>query len=69
MEEAIKQGKGEIDELSVLPLWERARVQTDSGAIDTLGPKEIAKAFEGKETDKREQHQELWREKDRGLHR
>ncbi len=32
------------------PGWERIRVQIDSGAIDSEGPKEIAKAFEMKET-------------------
>ncbi len=30
--------------------WERIRVQIDSGAIDTVGPNEIAEAFEMKET-------------------
>lgn len=29
---------------------QRSRIQTDSGAIDTVGPQEIAKAFETKET-------------------
>ncbi len=29
---------------------ERIRVHIDSGGIDAVGPKEIAKAFEGKET-------------------
>jgi hypothetical protein len=32
------------------PGWERTRVQTDSGAMDTVGPKEIAKSFETTET-------------------
>ncbi len=31
-------------------LCERIRVQIDSGTIDTVGPKEIAKAFEMKES-------------------
>ncbi len=30
--------------------WDRIRVQLDSGAIDTVSPKEIAKGFEMKET-------------------
>ena len=47
----IKKGKGEVNEVRVLPGWERVRVQIDSGAIDTVGPKEIAKAFEMKETE------------------
>ena len=29
--------------------WEKVRVQVDSGAIDTVGSKEIAKAFKMKE--------------------
>ncbi len=33
------------------PGWERVGVQIDSGAIDTVGPKEIANAFEMKETE------------------
>ncbi len=32
------------------PGWARIRVPIDSGAIATVGPKEIAKAFEMKET-------------------
>ncbi len=31
-----------------MPGWERVRVQIDSGAIDAVGPKEIAKALEMK---------------------
>jgi hypothetical protein len=30
--------------------WERIRVPIDAGAAETVGPKEIAKAFEMKET-------------------
>ncbi len=48
---AIKKGKGEANEVSVFPEWERARVQIDSGAIDAVGPKEIAKAFAMQETE------------------
>ncbi len=29
--------------------WEKALVQVDSGAIETVGPKEVAKAFTMKE--------------------
>ncbi len=41
---------GEVSEVRETPGWERIRVQIDSGAIDTVCPKEIAKAFEMKET-------------------
>ena len=34
------------------PGWERIAVQIDSGAIDAVGPKEIASAFGMKETPK-----------------
>ena len=47
----IKKGKGEVNEVRVLPGSEREREQIDSGAIDAVGPKEIAKAFEMKETE------------------
>ena len=40
----------EVNEVMETPGWEGIRVQIDSGAIDTVGPKEIAKAFEMKET-------------------
>ncbi len=33
-----------------MPGWERIRVQIDSGAIGTVGPRAIARAFETKET-------------------
>ena len=42
--------RGEVNKVRETPGWERIRVQIDSGAIDTVGPKEIAKAFEMKET-------------------
>jgi hypothetical protein len=42
--------KGEVNEIRPTPVWEKIRVQIDSGAIDTVGPKEIARAFEMKET-------------------
>ncbi len=34
-----------------MPGWERVRFQIDSGATDAVGPKEIARAFEMKETE------------------
>ena len=43
-------GRGEVSEVRGAPGWAIIRVQIDSGAIDTVGPKEIAKAFEMKET-------------------
>jgi hypothetical protein len=52
---AIKKVKGKVNEVRELPEWERARAQIDSGASDAVGPKEIAKeiakAFEMKETE------------------
>ncbi len=42
--------RGEVNEVRETPGWEMISVQIDSGAIDTVGPKEIAKAFEMKET-------------------
>ncbi len=38
--------RGEINEVRETPEWESIRVQIDLGALDTVGPKEIAKAFE-----------------------
>ena len=51
VERVIKKTKGEVNEVRATPGWERVRVQIDSGAIDTVGPKEIARAFEMKETE------------------
>jgi hypothetical protein len=42
--------KGKVNEIRATPGWQRVRVQIDSGAIDTVGPKEIAQAFKMKET-------------------
>ncbi len=42
--------KGEVYEARETPGWERIRIKSDSGSIDTVGPKEIAKALEMKET-------------------
>ena len=49
MERVVKGLGGEVNE--VTPGWERVRVQIDSGAIDTVGPKEIAGAFKMRETE------------------
>ena len=43
--------KGEVNEVRATPGWERVRIQIDSGAIDTVGPKEIAGAFKMRETE------------------
>ncbi len=51
MERVVPKAKGEVSEARATPGWERARVQIDSGAIDAVGPKEIAKALEIKETE------------------
>ena len=48
VERVTKNLKGEVNE--VTPGWERDRVQIDSGAIDTVAPKDVARAFEMKET-------------------
>ena len=45
-----KSSGGEVNEIRTTPGWERVRVQIDSGAIDTVGPKGIARAFDMKET-------------------
>jgi hypothetical protein len=50
IERAVLGSKGEVNEVRATPGWEKIRVQIDSGAIDTVGPKEIARAFEMKET-------------------
>ena len=36
---------GEVNEVRGAPGWERVRVPIDSGAIDTMGPTEVAKAL------------------------
>ncbi len=51
VERVIQKAKGKVNEVKVTPGWERVRVRIDSGAIDTVGPKEIARAFEMKETE------------------
>ncbi len=42
--------EGEVSETRVPPGWERVRAQDDSEAVDAVGPEEIAKAAEGKDT-------------------
>ncbi len=51
MERVTNETQGEANEVRATPGWERVRVQIDSGAIDAVGPKEIAKAFETEETE------------------
>ena len=43
VERVIQKAKGEVNEVRATPGWERVRVQIDSGAIDTVGPKEMAR--------------------------
>jgi hypothetical protein len=43
-------GIGEVSAVSEISGWEKVRVQIDSGAIDTVGPRGVAKAFAMKET-------------------
>ncbi len=42
VERVIQKTKGEVNEARATPGWERVRIQIDSGAIDTVGPKDIA---------------------------
>ncbi len=51
MERIVKKTNEKGYEVRATPGWERVRVQIASGAIDAVGPKEIAKAFEMKETE------------------
>ncbi len=51
MERVIKTTKGEVNEVRATPGWEGPRARIDAVAIETVGPKEIAKAFEMKETE------------------
>ena len=37
--------KNQINVVNKENKWERIRIQVDSGAIDTVGPKDVAKAF------------------------
>ncbi len=50
MERDKRSNRGEVNEVRETPGWESLRVQIDSGARDTVGPKAIAKAFEMKGT-------------------
>ncbi len=50
VERDVRIDGGEVSEPRQTPGWERIRVQIDWGAIDTVGPEEIAKASEVKET-------------------
>ena len=47
----IQKAKGEVNEVRATPGWERVRIQVDSGAIDTVGPKDIAGVFKMRETE------------------
>ncbi len=51
VQKAIQKTKGEINEFRATGVWERVRVRIDSGAIETVGPKEIVGAFKMKETE------------------
>ncbi len=51
MEKTIQKTKGEVNEVRASPGWERLRIRVDSGAIDTVGPKEITGAFKMWETE------------------
>ncbi len=49
-ERDLRINRAEVHEVRETPGWERIRFQTGSGATDTVGPKEIARAFELKDT-------------------
>ena len=51
IERNFQKAKGEVNEVRATPGWKRVRIQVDSGAIDTVGPKDIAGAFKMKETE------------------
>ena len=51
VEKASKDKKGEVNEVTATPGWERVRIKFDSGAIDTVGPKSMAGAFKMRETE------------------
>ncbi len=50
VERVASPNRGEVSEARETPRWERIRGQVNSVAIDTVGPKEIARAFGMKET-------------------
>ncbi len=52
VERAAQKATGDVSEVRATPVWERVRVQIDSGAIDTVGPEEIARPCEMIETQK-----------------
>ncbi len=49
MERDTRINRGEVNEVRETPGSENVRVQVDSGTIDTVGSREIARAFEMKE--------------------
>ncbi len=51
VERVIQTTKREVNEVRATPGWERVRIQVDSGAIDTVGPRDIAEAFKMRETE------------------
>ena len=51
MEKDTKDKKGEVNEVRATPGWEKIRIQADSGAIDSVGPKSMAGAFKMRETE------------------
>ncbi len=50
MEIVAKGLKGEVNEIRATPGRERVRTRIDSGAVDAVGPAEVAKAFNVRET-------------------
>ncbi len=51
MERVIQKTREEFNEVRAKPGWETVRIQIDSGAIDTVGSKEIAGALKMRETE------------------
>ncbi len=50
-EKAARDKKREVNEVRATPGWERIRIQVDSGAVDTVGPKGRAGALKMRKTD------------------
>ncbi len=50
MEKDTRIDRGGINEARETLGWEMIRVQVDSAAVDAVGPKEVVRAFEMKET-------------------
>ncbi len=50
VERDVRITRGEVYQVRDTPGWDKIRIHVDSSAIDTVGPKEIARASEMMET-------------------